>query len=142
MKKYSLTGPDAIKQLNSTREEVEATLKKKSVYMANSFSERPGTNNPVLGQLRRNASNNNSVYSNKSSNRILRSELNNRSQLLNKPAKDRERLDTVHPDNSDKEMSIKDFIDERSMEGQSRVLRSGASESSLRNNIKVGKGQQ
>lgn len=48
--------------------------------MANSFSDRPGTNNPVL-QMRRNASHNNSVYSNKSSNRILRSELNNRSQL-------------------------------------------------------------
>ena len=55
--------------------------------MANSFSERPGTNNPVIGQMRRNASNNNSIYSNKSSNRILRSELNNRSQLLNKQAK-------------------------------------------------------
>ena len=38
MKKYSLTGPDAIKQLNSIREEVDVTLKKKSVYMANSFS--------------------------------------------------------------------------------------------------------
>lgn len=93
--------------------------------MANSFSDRPGTNNPVL-QMRRNPSHNNSVYSNKSSNRILRSELNNRSQLHTSSQnrinnnngyskRKREKLDTVQPDNSDKEMSIKDFINENNM---------------------------
>ena len=144
MKKYSLTGPDAIKQMNFVREEVDVTLKKKSVYMANSFSERPGTNNPVLGQLKRNHSNNNSIYSNKSSNRILRSELNNRSQLLNKPSKEKDRLDTVHPDNSDKEMSLKDFIDEKGHEDQSRVMMSGAGsqQSHRKNNIVTSRVQQ
>lgn len=78
--------------------------------MANSFSDRPGTNNPVF-QMRRNVSHNNSVYSNRS-NRILRSELNNRSQLqtssqkrivnVGYSKKKREKLDTVQPDNSDK----------------------------------------
>lgn len=126
LKKYTLTGPEAINQLNAIREESENTLKKKSVYMANSFSDRPGTNNPVL-QMRRNASHNNSVYSNKSSNRFLRSELNNRSQIVQQNRNQnqslavgggghstssyiREKLDTVQPDNSDKEMSMKDFI--------------------------------
>lgn len=83
MKKYPLTGPDAIKQLNMVREEAEATLKNKSVYVASNFSERPPTNNMVL---RKNVSNNNSVYSNKSSSRVLKSELMNRSQLKNQQA--------------------------------------------------------
>ena len=65
--------------------------------MASNYSERPSTNNPKIG-MRRNISNNNSVYSNKSSNRVLKSELMNRSQLNKNVA--RERLDTVHPDNS------------------------------------------
>lgn len=37
LRKFSLTGPEAITQLNMIREEVESTLKKKSVYTANSF---------------------------------------------------------------------------------------------------------
>lgn len=81
MKMYPLTGPDAMKQMNMIREEAEATLKNKSIYVASNFSERPSTNNPKIGMRRNNISNNNSVYSNKSSNRVLKSELMNRSQL-------------------------------------------------------------
>lgn len=78
--------------------------------MASNFSERPSTNNQKV-VMRKNISNNNSVYSNKSSNRVLKSELMNRSQL-NKN-QNNQRLDTVHPDNSEKEMSIKDFIEDQ-----------------------------
>lgn len=87
--------------------------------MANSFYERPSTNNPIVGpSMRRNLSNNNSVYSNRSSNRILKSELNNRSMLGNNNTRNqvREKLDTVQPENSEKELSMKDFVNENDSE--------------------------
>ncbi len=79
--------------------------------MDNSFYERESVNTPLLNnKLRRNISNNNSVYSSKSTNRVLKSEMNSRSQinsthnLPNPIGKNekmmREKLDTVHQNNS------------------------------------------
>jgi hypothetical protein len=87
--------------------------------MDNSFYERESVN---TNKLRRNISNNNSVYSSKSTNRVLKSEMNSRSQINtnpllpnpnpnpnnpNNPKVFREKLDTVHQNNS--EVSIKDY---------------------------------
>ena len=63
---------------------------------------------PLLNnKLKRNVSNNNSVYSNRSSNRVLRSEMNSRSLInpksrVNPPPtiQAREKLDTVPQNNS------------------------------------------
>jgi len=82
MKEYLLLGPESLTQMNKIQDLVGETLKRKSIMMDNSFYERESVNTPVLSnKLRRNFSNNNSVYSNKSSNRILKSEMNSRSQL-------------------------------------------------------------
>jgi hypothetical protein len=117
MKQYVLLGPESLTQKNIIQDKVSETLKRKDILMDNSFYERESVNTPLLNnKLRRNISNNNSVYSNKSSNRILKSEMNSRSQIntthnLNNlpPQKERvfkEKLDTVHQNNS--EVSIKD----------------------------------
>jgi len=54
--------------------------------MDNSFYERESVGTPLLNnKIRKNVSNNNSVYSNKSSNRILKSEMNSRSLINGNP---------------------------------------------------------
>lgn len=74
MKEYFLIGPEALTQMDKIQEMVGETLKRKSVMMDKSFYERESVNTPLLNnKIRRNISNNNSVYSNKSSNRILKS---------------------------------------------------------------------
>ena len=86
MKKYPLTGPDAIRQMNSIKEEVKITFSR-SIYYERETSDRLSVQTPLLGKGRKNMqnniSNNNSVYSNKSSNRILRSEKNSRIKNAN-----------------------------------------------------------
>lgn len=109
MKEYSLIGPDAVAQQEKMREAVTNSLKRKSIMMDKSFYDRESISTPLLNnKLRRNISNNNSVYSNKSSNRILKSEMNSRSQMNPPPSQKipREKLDTVHQNNS--EVSLKE----------------------------------
>jgi hypothetical protein len=54
--------------------------------MDKSFYDRESVSTPLISnKLRRNVSNNNSVYSNKSSNRVLKSEMNSRSQVNPNP---------------------------------------------------------
>lgn len=109
MKEYSLIGPDAISQQEKMREAVTNSLKRKSIMMDKSFYDRDSVSTPLLNnKIRRNISNNNSVYSNKSSNRILKSQMNSRSQLNPTPGQKmpREKLDTVHQNNS--QVSLKE----------------------------------
>ena len=74
MKEYFLIGPDALSQMKRIEEEVSNSLKRKSIMMDKSFYDRESVSTPLLNnKLRRNLSNNNSVYSNKSSNRVLKS---------------------------------------------------------------------
>jgi hypothetical protein len=82
MKKYPLTGPDAMKQMSKIREEVRVTFSKAIYYdRQGEMTERLSIQTPLLGKGRksqiqhqeRGLTHNNSVYSNKSSNRILRS---------------------------------------------------------------------
>ena len=74
MKEYFLIGPEAVTQMKRVEEVVSYTLKRKSIMMDKSFYDRESVSTPLLnGKLRRNLSNNNSVYSNKSSNRVLKS---------------------------------------------------------------------
>lgn len=74
MKEYFLIGPDALSQMRRIEEAVSGSLKRKSIMMDKSFYDRESVSTPLLNnKIRRNVSNNNSVYSNKSSNRVLKS---------------------------------------------------------------------
>ena len=112
MKEYFLIGPEALAQAKNIEEAVRQTLQRRSIIMDRSFYDRESVSTPLLNnQLRRNLSNNNSVYSNKSSNRMLKSEMNSRSQINPAPTvKVREKLDTIHPNGS--EVSLKDQPEE------------------------------
>ena len=74
MKEYLLLGPESLTQMNKIQDMVTETLQRRSILMDNSFYDRESASTPLLNnRLRRNISHNNSVYSNKSTNRILRS---------------------------------------------------------------------
>ena len=111
MSKYLLEGPQAVAQTNKVYEAAAESLKRKSIMMDKSFYDRQSVSTPLLSnKLRRNMSNNNSVYSNKSSNRIIKSEMNSRSLINPVPAptptvRQKERLDTVLQNSS--EISLK-----------------------------------
>lgn len=97
-----MIGPEALSQMKKIEDIVSQSLKRKSIMMDKSFYERESVSTPLINnKLRRNVSNNNSVYSNKSSNRMLKSEMNSRSQINPAPSvKTVEKLDTVHQNNS------------------------------------------
>ena len=81
MKRYPLTGPEAIQQMNLIQEETKATFQR-SIYLDREVTDRLSVQTPLLGKGRKSniggMTHNNSVYSNKSSNRVLRSEKNSR----------------------------------------------------------------
>lgn len=79
MKKYALTGPDAMQQMVQIKDEVKVTFSK-AIYFERETNERYSVQTPLLGkgrksqiQVEKGFTHNNSVYSNKSSNRVLRS---------------------------------------------------------------------